>query len=411
MMAFKELAGVVTVPYVTPAGEIVTRPGHHQGTGVYLALAPELEPEISDTPNRGELVAALRQVWRPWGSFRFASAEDRGAMLATIIGAVCRPALPTAPATVFDAPVQGSGKTLAAEAVAALVRGRRGVAPWTGGNNAETEMTKRMISLCLEGAQALLLDNIKGFFDSNVLAAFLTSGRVEGERILGGNATFSGEARLVVLATSNNASLSRDLGRRFLKVRIDTGTETPQALAFDFDPVERALTERLAVASAVCTIVAGFQAAGAPTLGRGDVGFPAWSRMVRSCVIWLQDEGLTEEAGLGRVGDPGAGLLEDAGNDDPDQIALGMLLHGLHEVFGNGGQFTAADVFKLWQGGQPAEVVEALGEFLSAGKREHTALSIGRALGNRRDRIVGGLVLRAGKLDRTKKQYWSVVEG
>lgn len=409
-MSFRELAAVVTAPYATPQGEIVTKPGHHQGTGVYLALAPELEPDISLSPTRAELVAALQQLWRPWESFRFAGDEDRGAMLATIISAICRPALPTAPGTMFDAPVQGSGKTLAAEAVAALVRGRRGVAPWSGGTGAEVEMSKRLVSLGLEGAQALLLDNIKGHFDSNVLAAFLTSGRIEGERILGGNSTFSGEARLVVLGTANNASLSRDLGRRFLKVRIDTGSETPQALSYGFDPVERALVERLSISAGVCTLAAGFFASGAPTLGRGEAGFPAWSRMVRSCVLWLQGEGLTEEAGIGRVGDPAASILEDAGADDPDQAALGQLLEGLREAFGLGTPFTASDVLKLWTAAQPAGVVEALAEFLSAGKRDHSALSIGRALGNRRDRITGGLVLRACGLSRDKKQVWAVVE-
>ncbi|WP_374487011.1 hypothetical protein [Zoogloea sp.] len=409
-MSFRELAGVATVPYATPNGEVVTRPGHHQGTGVFLALAPELEPNIPDSPTRGEVVGALRQLWRPWSSFRFAGDEDRGAMLATIIGATCRPALPTAPGTMFDAPVQGSGKTLAAEAIAALVRGRRGVAPWSGGSGAEAEMSKRLVALGLEGAQALLLDNIKGHFDSNVLAAYLTSGRIEGERILGGNSTFSGEARLVVLGTANNANLSRDLGRRFLKVRIDTGTETPQALRFGFDPVERAIVERQAIAAGVCAVMAGFFAAGSPALGTGEAGFPAWSRMIRSCVLWLQGEGLTEEAGIGHTGDPAASILEGAGADDPDQAALGQLLEGLGETFGLGTPFTASDVLKLWSAAQPTGVVEALAEFLGAGKRDHSALSIGRALGNRRDRITGGLVLRACGKDRDKKQVWAVVE-
>lgn len=412
---FSNLASVAGVPFVTPQGDVVSRPGYHQGTGVYLALHSVDEPDIPNAPDRAQLVAALRQVWRPWASFKFAGSDDRGAMLGTILGAVCRPALPTAPGTMFDAPVQGSGKTLAAEAVATLVRGVRGVAPWSTGQGAEAEMVKRLVSLCLEGSQALVLDNIKGHFDSNVLAAFLTSGRLEGERILGGNSTFSGEARMVMLGTSNNANLSRDLARRFLRVRIDTGTETPQALSYGFDPVERALDERLGIGAAACTLLAGFYAAGAPMTGRGEAGFPAWSRMIRGCVLWLQAEGLTEEAGIGPVGDPATSILEDAGNDDPDQIALGQLLRGLHGIFAGGEPFTSADVLALWKGGGGAgeacaDVVEGLGEMLSGGKRDHTALTIGRALSNRRDRITGGLVMRACGKDRRDKQLWTVTE-
>lgn len=412
---FDNLASVSGVPFVTPEGEVVSRPGYHQGTQVYLALSPADEPDIPTSPDRAQLVGALRQMWRPWASFRFASVEDRGAMLATILGAVCRPGLPTAPGSMFDAPVQGSGKTLAAEAVATLVRGVRGVAPWAAGQGAETEMVKRLVSLCLEGSQALVLDNIKGHFDSNVLAAFLTSGRLTGERILGGNTTFSGEARVVMLGTSNNASLSHDLARRFLRVRIDTGTETPQALSYGFDPVGRALAERLTIGAAVCTVMAGFYCAGAPMTGRGEAGFAAWSRMIRGCVLWLQAEGLTEEAGIGPVGDPATSILDDAGADDPDQAALGQLLRGLHGIFTNGAPFTSADVMGLWArgdgaGGDAADVVEALGEMLRAGKPTHTPKTIGHALKNRRDRITGGLVLRTLGTDRKDKQLWAVVE-
>lgn len=412
---FQNLAGIASIPFVTPNGEIVSRPGYHRGTEMYLALNPGAEPDIPVAPNHAQIIDALRQLWRPWASFRFAGAEDRGAMLAAILGAVCRPGLSIAPGTMFDAPVQGSGKTLAAESVAALVRGSRGVAPWVGGAHAEAEMAKRLVSLCLEGAQALVLDNIKGFFDSSVLAAFLTSGRIAGERILGVSSTFSGEARIVVLATSNNASLSRDLGRRFPKVRIDTGTEAPQTLRFAFDPVERALTERLAIATAVCTVMAGFFRAGAPVHGEGDASYPEWARTVRSCVLWLQTLGLTEEAGIGQVGDPAASILEEAGADDPDQMALGQLLRGLHSVFKDGELFTSSDVLALWKGNgggtdAGADVAEALGEMLSPGKRDHTANSIGRALGNRRDRITGGLALRACGKDRKDKLLWTVAE-
>ena len=408
-MNLNELSGVATVPFVTPSGEVVTRSGYHPDTGVFLALPTGHEPNIPTTPTREDLIEALGAVWRPGVGYRFATDNDRGAMLATILGAVCRPALPIAPATILDAPVQGSGKTLAAEAVAAVVRGCRGVAPWVSGGNTEAEMTKRLVSLCLEGRQALVLDNIKGFFDSNVLAAFLTSGRIEGERILGGNSTFSGEARVALLATSNNASLSRDLGRRFLRVRIDTGTETPQALTYGFDPVERALAERLSIAAGLCTLLVGFHGAGAPVMGRGEVGFPAWSRTVRACVLWLQREGLTEDAGIGAVGDPGAGLLEDAGTDDPDQIATGDLLHGLRGVFG-GEPFTSNDVASLWKDRASEAIAEALAEFLSPGKRDHTSTTIGRVLANRKDRIIGGLVLRACGQDRTGKKVWAVAE-
>lgn len=344
MGAIKELNGVVTTPFATPQG-IVTTPGYHAPTGAYLHL-PDGVASVPECPNRGDVLTALRTLWGPWSSYRFASPDDRAAMLATIIGAACRMGLPTAPGSFFDAPVQGSGKTKAAEAVAVLVRGERGVTPYAEGLGQDGEMVKRLVSLLLVGGTVFLLDNITGTFDSNVLAAFLTSGRLE-ERVLGANQWFRGSGRVTVLATGNNASLSRDLGRRCLRVRIDPGIECPQSAEFSFDPVAKAQAERLSIAIATMTVLQAFFQAGKPKLGRGECGFAEWAGLVRPSVLWLAREGLAEEAGIGALGDPARSILEGASESDPDTAGLRLLLEGLRQSFGDE-PFLARDVLALW---------------------------------------------------------------
>ena len=422
----KNLNSLVTLPFFTSSG-VITRPGYDEATETYADFDAELMDGFPLAPSRAELVAALRQIWRPFCAFKFATAHDRGAMLAAVIGVLARPGLALAPGVLFDAPCPGSGKTLCAQAVGAIGLGRRvPVTPFSGVDDAE--LKKVMVGNLLDGYDFLLLDNVDGYYDSAVMASVLTSGALR-DRVLGSNLMFDGAVRMNICMTSNNASLSRDLTSRFIRVRIDTGEERPQSLEFAFDPVERALVERLAIARAVCVVVQGFFATGSPRIGKGDARFPDWSRLVRQCVLWcgqdtLTDEGrhrlngdgliagdglpsLAEEAGIGELGDPAWQILEEAGRADPESRDLGLLLHGLRGVFGesDGGYFMARDVLAAVDGMSGADVemvkegVEGLRPKNSRGPLNAKGMS--NILGYRVDRICDGLVLR--KLEGSKK--------
>ncbi|QBQ36742.1 hypothetical protein [Pseudoduganella plicata] len=124
-MKLKVLKAVAYLPFATPAGTLVTTVGYNVETGIFAQFDAEMLPLIPAAPSQAELVDALKTLWKPWSGFRFATDNDRAAMLAAIFTAVCRPALSTAPAFFFDAPVQGSGKTKCAAALAVLTRARR----------------------------------------------------------------------------------------------------------------------------------------------------------------------------------------------------------------------------------------------------------------------------------------------
>ena len=422
----KNLNSLVTLPFFTSSG-VITRPGYDEATETYADFDPDLMDDFPLNPTRAELVSALRQIWRPFCAFKFATAADRGAMLAAIIGALARPGLALAPGVLFDAPCPGSGKTLCAQAVGAIGLGRRApVTPFAGVDDAE--LKKVMVGNLLDGYDFLLLDNVDGYYDSAVLASVLTSGALR-DRVLGSNLMFDGAVRMNICLTSNNASLSRDLTSRFIRVRIDTREERPQSLEFTFDPVQRALTERLAIARAVCVVVQGFFAAGSPRIGKGDARFPEWSRLVRQCVLWCDQDTLTdearyryngdgliagdglpsiaEEAEIGELGDPAWQILEEAGRADPESRDLGLLLHGLKGVFGarDGGFFLARDVLAAIDGlnsddvDMVKEAIEGLRPKNSRGPLN--AKGVSNLLGYRVDRICDGLVLR--KLEGAKK--------
>jgi hypothetical protein len=262
-----------------------------------------------------------------------------------------------------------------------------------------------MVANALDGFDFLLLDNVVGLYDSAVMAAVLTGGALR-ERVLGSSLMFDGELRLNIFLTSNNASLSRDLHRRFIRVRLDTGVERPQALEFGFNPVDRALVERLAIARAVCVVMQGFFAANSPRIGGGDAGFAKWSRLVRDCVLWCQREGLSEEADIGVLGDPAHQIIVEAGRSDPSSQALGLLLHGLHECIGDR-WFYSRDVMTLLDsppenGG--AYIKEAL-ETLCPARAQLNARTVGSLLKFRIDTHSDGFVLRMTEGEHKTNAY------
>ena len=401
----KNLTAITKLPFVSPSGKIIAQPGYHPETEIYAHFDHEALPAIPDNPTPDQIIGAIQVAMQPWSKYRFASVYDRGAMLAAILTAVCRPALDVAPGFFLDAPQQASGKTKAAEALGALIKGQRpGITPFVGGPQADAELAKKIVAMAMVGETFCLVDNVTGLWKSPVLAGLITSGHVN-ERVLGGNRWYRGGSRTMVVATGNNAELDLDLGRRFIRVRIDAGVECPQAREFSFDPVEMAKMNRLAIAHAALVIVQGYHAAGAPALGRGDAGgFSTWNRLVRRVVLWASVAGYTEEAGYGAVGDPAHSLLESASADDPETAALRSLLVALHETIG-AEPFTARDVLTLYSQGR-GEVFDALSGIL-LGRRDVSATSVGRVLLHRRDRITGGMVLRKLGEDR-RGVVWSV---
>jgi hypothetical protein len=415
-MKARHLKALALLPYARPDGGLIVSPGYDERSGVYAHFdADALPGPIPGTPTPTQTVAALRTLFSPWAAFRFASAEDRGAMLAAVVTAVVRPALELAPGFFFDAPVQASGKTRAASALGALMRGRRsGVTAFVGGQGAEAEWNKLVGAMLRAGELFTCVDNVTGHWSSSVLSGLITSGVFEG-RVLGASVQYRCEARLMITATGNNASLDADLGRRLVRVRIDPACERPQSRDFAWCPIDRALSERLAIAHAVLVLIRAYFAAGAPIIGRGSAGFEQWSALVRQPVMWAGEMGYTVAAGIGDVKDSATSITMGSVSTDPDIEAWAGVLRGLHS-HKNGERFTARQVHDLYQ---HAEHAPDLGESmvregidsLLGDRKQPSVVRIGHMLKNRRDRITGGLVLRHAGTDPANSTLWLIEMG
>lgn len=391
----KSITGRACTPLVTTACRTITAPGFDDETGLYLDLKPDEAQPISASPTRPELVEALRRAWAPWAAYKWATPHDRAAMLATVLTIPLRPTIDAAPGLFADAASQASGKSKSAGAVAAIVRGRRGgMKTWLA--DQEEELGKYLLSSVRAGDPAIVLDNITGLMRSASLATVMIEGALN-TRLLGVSVLQTPDARLMWLASGNNASLDRDMATRWLVARIDPGVENPSALSFRFDPVEAALQDRIGIARAAITLHLGWYAAGRPKADNIPTRFADWGRVVRPLVQWLHSSGIAADAGIGALGDPAHSILEGSAANDPESEALGMLLQGLNESFGNT-PFTAASVRQAYEmqergiGTDQPLIFEALSALLPQAQRGRlTAHSLACALRNRRGRIVGGL--------------------
>ena len=403
------LSGIVDLPFVTPTGRLVTREGYDPETSYYLNMPMDWTVVVPERPSPTDIRAALKVIAEPFKAYNFTDTNSAAGMVSAVYAAISRPVLDLCPALLVDASVQGSGKTLAATALGAIIEGERvGVTPFSG-SSTDDELRKRMVAGALSGSRFVCLDNVVGHFKSSVLAAVLTSGKLS-DRILGQSRMVEARIRSLVTLTGNNASIDADLMRRTVQVRIDSGVN-PTHRAFAFNPVTVALLKRRQIAEAVCLLQRAYFVAGAPDIISGDAGgFTDWNRLCRQPVLWLAQEGYGDALPWSiENGDPAGSMLADPSSSDPEIEATGDLLTALYAL-SEGNDFTSGDSLAWHNLGRDSDSV--CGELRSAiteciGKAEITARGISRVLMYRRDRVVGGLKLLARGGGRLRS--WRVV--
>ena len=381
----KPLDGVITGPTIRLDGSVLDAPGYDAETRLLFDPMGEDAPDVPMRPTLEQARDALDLLMHPFQTFPFVDANAKGALLAAILTAAVRPVLPTSPAFAFDAPIQGSGKTLLASCVGAMIEGRSpDIWPHTQGRDDE-ETRKRLFTALRTGCRALVWDNVTGTFDSASMAAFITADAMI-DRVLGKSESIRIPNRALLILTGNNMSLAGDLPRRVIICRIDPETDQPFARQFDLDPLQWVLEHRAAMLAAACILIrARFTHMETPAPGRL-ASFEAWDGLVRQTVCWA-DMALRP----GAFGDP-MDLVREAQAADPESDALFSLLDALRDQFGEA-EFTAKEVQTAAKAiSFDTPLAQALLDL--AGERALASVrSLGRVLKFREGRIVHGLRL------------------
>jgi hypothetical protein len=400
----KKLNGLITTPTLRPDGTLLQRIGYDKETGLYYS-GPRYLARIPLSPSREEAQQALEALWKPFTDFPFCSNLDRAVHLSAVLTSAVRAVLPAAPGFAYDAPIQGSGKTLLARCVGVLAQGEEpSVWPHTANTNDE-ETRKRIFTVLCSGKRVLIWDNVVSTFDSAALAACMTSPTYT-DRILGKSDSTTVPNRMLLVLTGNNIQLQGEMPRRVLVSRIDPQTEKPFAREFALDPYAHCRAHRQSMVEAALTLIRAFLTCGCKRPISGKLAsFEEWDSWVRRAVIFA------DELRPGMFGDV-MDVIKANQAVDPELETLVGLLSAWHSAFGSR-PVHAADVIQEafgafgLPGGKHRELQEALHGLPVRDPRSINAKSLGRYLGNRKDRRVGGFWLRGGpKVD--DKQTWCV---
>jgi hypothetical protein len=394
----KKLMGVVTAPTLRPDGSILDAEGYDEKTQLILDPSVDVIP-VPNNPTRQQALAAIETLLFPFENFPFCTNLDRAVLLAALLTAAVRPALSVAPGFGFDAPIQGSGKTLLAQCIGIIVQNEEScVWPHVTGRDDE-EIRKRLFTVLRAGVKVLIWDNILGAFDSAAMAACMTSSMVT-DRILGQSTSSSVPNRLLVLLTGNNLVLQGELPRRFLVCRIDPQTERPFAREFSLDPFAYCRDYRQKLITAALTLIRAYLTHGCSTPISGRLAsFEAWDEWVRRTVIYAN------ELMPGMFGDVMDCITANQAVD-PVQEVLRELLTAWERCIGQQA-ITVASLVEASKIDKNSSLRESFENLPLSNPSRLEPKAIGKFLGGHKGRVVAGLRLEIGPKSNDR-QTWRV---
>lgn len=298
------LKGVTSAPLLSGDGGIRTTAGYDPCTAMWC-VAPDVD--VPAQPTEEQARAALALLRRRFCTFPFADAStvdrdglaavdlatppgaDESAFLVALLTAICRPSLPLVPGVLIAAPMltgSGTGKGKLVRAIAAVAYGMEPHAFTAGGG--QNELEKRIHSALLDASQVLFLDNVNGeTLHSDTLASVLSETTVS-VRLLGSSRMPQLSPRVFTAVTGNGLSVSEDLARRFLVVKLDAHMEDPEARPFPPGYLARITADRAGLLAAGLTIWRwGRQNQGTLRHGRPMGSFEEWASWVRDPLLTL----------------------------------------------------------------------------------------------------------------------------
>ena len=146
----------------------------------------------------------------------------------------------------------------------------------------EDEVRKRLTSKLFTGDSFVVLDNVRKL-DSPSLAAMLTSPDWE-DRLLGSTQIISIPVRCTWLATGNNPTLSNEISRRTVRIRLDPRCDQPWLRDQNHfrhpELLTWATTHRGELVWAALTLIQSWIAVGRPSAKQSLGMFESWARTI-----------------------------------------------------------------------------------------------------------------------------------
>lgn len=370
------LVGIVRTPVFAPDGSLHDRPGYSEASRTYYAPAPGfIVPPVSQQPTSAELRSAVEILLEDvLGDFPFTGQAERANAFAMVIDPYVRGLIngPT-PMRMIEAPTPGVGKGLLVSCALIPAVGREVTAMPAA--NDDDEWRKRITAQLMQSPIAIPIDNITAPLDSGALAAALTA-EWWTDRRLGGSEMVRVPVRSLWIATANNPTMSTEIARRTVRIRMDPKVDQPWRrigpdgeIPWRHEDLKQWIQEhRARLVWAALTIVRHWQAEGQPL---GDVrlgSYERWSHVLGGILGAAGVDGF-----LGNL-DVFYEAADLEGAIWRQFVALWAEEHGTAEV-------GAGDLFGL--------ALKTEGFDLGAGSERSQRTAFGLALNRQRDRVIG----------------------
>lgn len=384
-LGIPQLDGIRTCPIVRDDGSIASTSGYDHASRYWIDC-PTIQIPADPDPESAAAWIVEELLW----DFPFCSASDAAHAIGLMILPMVRHLVRgSTPIHLIEAPTQGSGKSLLARVALGACIQTVSSAP---APTQEDEWRKRLTSSLMAGSQAIFLDNLEGRVASPALAAAVTAWPYWSDRLLGSTQEVELPASVVWVATGNNVTLSRDLARRALRIRIDPRIEVPDQRPTEMfrrpdleSFVRRHRADILERLVAMVSATASGQRQG-PVLG----GFEAWSSMIG---------GILESCGV-----PGflANLRELRAAANPEEDALGEFYDLWYSVHGSEPVRAGALV-------EYFESEEVLVPLIHAKDEASKAVRLGLILKQQRDVVRRGLTVQLQRNSHLKSGLYALV--
>jgi len=388
---FPVLSRIVEAPVFASTGELQTRPGYHPASRTYHHAAPGFSlPDVPIVPTTSDIASARSLILNELlEDFSFAEQADRANAVALFLLPYARDFIPgPTPLHMIEAPMAGSGKGLLASVILTPALGRP---PATlAAANDDDEWRKRITAKLMSVPAALLIDNINLALDSGALSNALTATEYE-DRLLGRNENVRLPVRCVWLATANNPTMTTEIARRCVRIRIQPNTDRPYELPLSTfrHPHLAEWTEahRAELVHAALTLIRAWLVAGSPhgTISLGS--YEHWAAVLG---------GILDVIGISGFLDNRAEFYEAA---DLEGQTWRRFVADWWEQFQNQ-EVGTGELFPL------AEAIDGFN--LGRGNDRAQRTAFGMQLAKRRDSVIGNVrVMRTGQ--RRRQNQWRLI--
>jgi hypothetical protein len=362
---------ITEMPTFAPDGTLQATRGYHAAGKVYCALPRGFTlPPIPSQPSAEDLARAKTLILEEvMGEFPFVDQADRANAAGLSLLPYVRDMIPDpTPGHMVEGPIPGSGKGLLVHALLRPSCGR-GVGAIAQAKD-DDEWRKRITSMLRDGHSAILLDNLNRPLDSGALAMALTIPDWT-DRVLGKTETVRIPVRCTWVATANNPTMSTEIARRFIRIRMDPRVDRPwEREGFKHQELLAWVDDhRAELVWASLVLVQAWIAAGRPKFSGRPLGsYEQWSRVIGGILEHAEIPGF-----LGNLSE----FYEQADLEGAvwrDLVGAWWEKHHENEV-------GVADLFLIALGTEGLDL---------AGKTERAQkIAFGKALGKQRDRVIG----------------------